>query len=1153
MAEVAKGERTFRLGSAAVIVTLVCVVFLGGAWLYRQQGRDLRQQAEDELSSIAQLKASEIATWRTDRLLDGQRMSSSPSIGLFVRRWLEDPTPQHAEQLEALLESLRYEDRYRGVSLVDTVGRVLMTVGEGAKPQLHTEARQGLANVLRTRSAVLTDLHVFDGEHAPQQDIIAPVYDDAGVHVAAAIVLHADARDFLYPLVEAWPIPSETAETLLVTRANGDALLLSPAKHAANAELNLRLPMERTEVSVVRAARGEQGLVEAVDYAGTPVMAYLTPIGDSGWHMVAEMDLDEVFSPWRTRATYIAALVLAMALVVVGMYVLMVQQARTAQLSRLLDVERARRAAEARFRVTLASVGDAVISTDAACLVEFMNPVAEELTGWRIDEARGQELETVFEIRNEQTGEPAENPAAKVVREGVTVGLANHTLLVSRDGAERAIADSAAPIRDGAGETTGVVLVFRDQTEERAAANALRASEERFRSLVEGAPEAIFVQTEGRLAYVNESMCRLLGAEDPDELLGTPVLDHVHPDWRDLGQARIEALNDGKLRQTARETVFMGVDGAAVPVETSGMPITYEGLDGALVFARDITQRKQRQALLDIRTRLLEVSATASLVELLTMTLDEVGEFLGSPIGFYHFVDADQRSLTLQAWSTATTEHFCAVEGYGHHYDVDAAGVWVDCVRERRAVVHNDYASLPNRRGLPDGHAPVVRELVVPVFRDDSIVAILGVGNKDQDYTDYDVEAAAYLADATWDIVERKRIDQALRESDKRFRTLIEQTDQGVSVGRPDGTMLVYNDAMERISGYTRHEVEEGGWFDLVFPTRERKDDALRLSQEALEGGARYVEVPIVRKEGEERWLSVSTNPVQIGDVDYNLSIFTDVTERKAAEEELERHRNHLTELVSERTRELELANAALAEATYAKSRFLANMSHELRTPLNSIIGFSGILAQGLAGRLSHEQATQVRMIHTSSKHLLALINDVLDLARVEAGGLELHPESFDPVQVLAEVAETVRPMATSKGLELIVDAPDEPAEMYSDALKLRQILINLAGNAVKFTDSGEVCIALRVAGDTEAVFTVADTGPGIPSAELESIFEAFNQVDYPSRMKPQGTGLGLAISREYARLLDGRISVRSTVGEGSEFTFVVPLRMDGPRVGTQA
>ena len=180
---------------------------------------------------------------------------------------------------------------------------------------------------------------------------------------------------------------------------------------------------------------------------------------------------------------------------------------------------------------------------------------------------------------------------------------------------------------------------------------------------------------------------------------------------------------------------------------------------------------------MDVRLRLFEFAISSSLEELLRKTLDELEKLTHSSIAFYHFVEKDEKSLILQAWSERTVNDFCRAEGKGSHYSINEAGVWVDCVRERKPVVHNDYASLPHRKGLPEGHAAVIRELVVPVIKNEKLVAILGVGNKSTDYTQEDVEIVSFLADVAWEIVERKRMEEALKKANENLeKTVAERT-----------------------------------------------------------------------------------------------------------------------------------------------------------------------------------------------------------------------------------------------------------------------------------------------------------------------------------------------------------------------------------------
>jgi PAS domain S-box-containing protein len=325
------------------------------------------------------------------------------------------------------------------------------------------------------------------------------------------------------------------------------------------------------------------------------------------------------------------------------------------------------------------------------------------------------------------------------------------------------------------------------------------------------------------------------------------------------------------------------------------------------------------------------------------------------------------------------------------------------------------------------------------------------------------------------------------------------------------------------------------------------------------------------------RYFEVSHNPIL--DDERNVVgvsvVARDVTQRKAAVEALQAHAEHLEALVQERTEalsevneelqssneelnrlneslesanaqfaatndELLAANEALDEATHAKSEFLASMSHELRTPLNSIIGYSGILLQGLAGELNAEQAKQLEMVSASGRHLLVLINQILDLAKVEAGELELHPTSFDISELVQEVTNTLRPLAAEKGVELVGEVLAGAESLRCDRTAVEQILINLVGNAVKFTDVGRVCLrAIRE--DRDVVFEVSDTGCGVPSQDMSRIFDEFYQSSVLGAKPAGGTGLGLSVSRRLAEQLGGGIEADSEVGRGSLFRVRLP------------
>ena len=303
---------------------------------------------------------------------------------------------------------------------------------------------------------------------------------------------------------------------------------------------------------------------------------------------------------------------------------------------------------------------------------------------------------------------------------------------------------------------------------------------------------------------------------------------------------------------------------------------------------------------INIRLRLFEFAASHSLEELLQKTLDEIGALTNSPIGFFHFVENDQKTLSLQAWSTQTAKEYCKAEGKGMHYSIDKAGVWVDCARLRRPVIHNDYVSLPNRKGLPPGHAAVIRELVVPVIRDDRVVAILGIGNKPSDYTEKDVEIVSSLADVAWLIIEKKRIENALFLEHEFAQNILNTAQVIIVVLDPSGYIVSINPFMEELSGYRLDDVKGKEWFSTFLPESDR-DNIRTLFQKAVNDIRTKGNVSaIVLKDGSQRLIEWHDRTMKDknGNIIGLLATGQDVTEQIKAEITLRENEAFLNALI---------------------------------------------------------------------------------------------------------------------------------------------------------------------------------------------------------------------------------------------------------------
>jgi diguanylate cyclase (GGDEF)-like protein/PAS domain S-box-containing protein len=317
-----------------------------------------------------------------------------------------------------------------------------------------------------------------------------------------------------------------------------------------------------------------------------------------------------------------------------------------------------------------------------------------------------------------------------------------------------------------------VLGVYLDITEHKKVEEALKRGSNLLAATLDVLPVGVCLTDEtGHYRMMNDAYCAIY-EYDRKEMLGKHYSVIMPPDQIALANAYYARLLSGDVGIPV-ERKRQRKNGSIVYIEAANALVVGEdGQKMVITTVRDITERKQAVEIIQLRLGLLDYATNHPLNELMQRALDEIGELTDSPIGFYHFVDEDQNVLSLQAWSTRTLAEFCKAEGKGMHYSIEEAGVWADSVHQRKPVVHNEYTALPHRKGLPEGHADIIRELVVPTMRDGRVVAILGVGNKPFDYDEQDVELVSYIADLVWSILEQKRADEQILELNTKLERL---------------------------------------------------------------------------------------------------------------------------------------------------------------------------------------------------------------------------------------------------------------------------------------------------------------------------------------------------------------------------------------------
>jgi PAS domain S-box-containing protein len=591
---------------------------------------------------------------------------------------------------------------------------------------------------------------------------------------------------------------------------------------------------------------------------------------------------------------------------------------------------------------------------------------------------------------------------------------------------------------------------------------------------------------------------------------------------------------------------------------------------------REVAERQRTERLLSLQYVITRVLAGANnLAEAAPLMLRIMGENQGWHVG--------------ELWEVEEGEQFLRCVDIWHSDDFQGN----DYLRLRRATRLAPDVGLAGRvwhRHLPLWIPDMVEEpnfplaafkgevnlrgaFAIPLRNGPKVIGVMAFFSRDlREANDDHLSMLSALGGQIGQFMERKRIEHGLRDSEERYRSMIGALDEGIILVDRERRVFATNASGERILG-TPAAVMEGAPASLPFPGAVDDDgqlvgDELPFLQTLRTGEPRQnVVFKIMRADGNAVWISMNSQPlVRFGETAPHAAMasFTDITARRAAEESLLAAHAELESRVDKRTsqltdanqrlqseieereraqREMRLAKELADTANQAKSAFLANMSHELRTPLNAVIGFSELLEQEIFGELNEKQTAYVGNVLVSGRHLLQLVNDILDISKVEAGRMDLAYELTPIGSIVDVVRGVIQAVAAKKGIILEVSVPDELPDVQVDPGRIKQVLYNLISNAIKFTPRGGI---VRLTALTEAeylVVKVADTGVGIARHDLGRLFREFEQLPQPGGVRPEGTGLGLALTKRLVELHGGKVEVDSELGKGSTFSVFLRLR----------
>ncbi len=741
-------------------------------------------------------------------------------------------------------------------------------------------------------------------------------------------------------------------------------------------------------------------------------------------------------------------------------------------------------------RVALASIADAVITTDTLGRVTFLNPVAQSLTGWTQDEAAGVSVETVFKIVHPDTRMIVESPAVRALREGVNVGLTNRTLLIAKDGSELPIGpinDSAAPIRNDKGELAGVVLVFRDITElcrqERAVQVALAYAEKIILTLRE---PFMVLDTNLRVKSANRSFYQNFHVT-AEETQGRFIYDLGNGQWNipRLRTLLDEVLsNHHPVHNFDVEHDFPMIGKKVMLLNAQRIGSVDGDSDLILLAIEDISQRKQTEVELrqtERRQRFILDSIPQKLVTT-------------KPDGSVDYFNPQ--------WMEYTGLTFEQLKGFGwkqiiHPSDLD------DHVRKwLHATETGEAYELESRFRRADGEYRWHVSRGVPMRNESGQIA-MWVG-------------------ANTDIHDIKRIELALVHSEIRYRRLFETAKDGILIlDTESGRITDANPFMGELLGYSlEHFLGKELWEIGLFSDKAANEAAVRTLQD--KGYIRYEHLPLETSQGLRVEVEVVANAYREDHHKVIQCNVRDITERSKLEKLMQKQ------------------SEALADLHRRKDEFLAMLSHELRNPLAPIA--SAVQLLRLPKQEDELQHQALTIIERQVGQLTRLIDDLLEVSRFITGRIHLQLERIGLNGIVERGVETTRPLMDRNHHELTVSLSSQPIWVYADPSRVEQIVINLLANAAKYTpDGGTIAIAVQREGN-EAVLRVRDSGVGIAPELLPRIFDLFTQADRSLDRSQGGLGIGLCLVQRLVEMHDGKVEVSSKLGQGSEFVVRLPI-----------